>query len=143
MSGPEVYRTSDWSLVWPAQIISETPPPNLDAAQDLFRDVQFAPGGQALLVSRCDVPVGAIGCAHEIRAVSDGALIQQLPEIKGTRARFSGEGNWIVSGNTALHVPTSETVVFAPTAELSTFAPNGDIIAVLNDSTLARYCRTP
>jgi hypothetical protein len=83
------------------------------------------------------------GCAHELRAVSDGALIQKLPEINGTRARFSGEGNWIVSGNTALHVPTSETVVFDPAATLSTFAPNGDIIAVLADSTLARYCRTP
>jgi WD40 repeat protein len=144
MSGPEVYRTSDWSLVWPAQIIAETPPPNLDTVQDFFRDAQFAPGDQALLVSRCDVPAGGVtGCAHELRAVSDGALIQELPEITGTRARFSGEGNWIVSGNTALHVPTSETVVFAPTADLSTFAPNGDIIAVLHDGTLARYCRTP
>jgi WD40 repeat protein len=143
MSGPEVYRTSDWSLVWPAQITPETPPPNLDTVQDFFRDAQFAPGDQALLVSRCDVPAGVTGCAHELRAVADGALIQELPEITGTRARFSGEGNWIVSGNTALHVPTSETVVFAPTADLSTFAPNGDIIAVLHDGTLARYCRTP
>jgi hypothetical protein len=142
MSGPEVYRTSDWSLVWPAQIISETPA-NLNDVLNFFRDVQFTPGDQGLLVSRCDGPAGAIGCAHALHAISDGTLIQQLPEIKGTRARFSGEGNWIVSGNTALHVPTSETVVFAPTAELSTFAPNGDIIAVLKDSTLARYCRTP
>ena len=143
MSGPEVYRTSDWSLVWPSQIISETPPPNANDYEDFFRDVQFAPGDQALLVSRCDVPAGGIGCAHELRAVSDGALIRQLPEVKGARARFSGEGNWIVSGNTALHVPTSETVIFDPAAEVSTFAPNGDIIAVLDDHTLARYCRTP
>ena len=142
MSGPEIYRTSDWSLVWPAQIVPE-PPPGPGAAGYSFRDAQFAPGDQALLVSRCDGPGGVSGCAHELRAVSDGALIQQLPEITGTQARFSGEGNWIVSGNTALHVPTSETVVFAPTAEISTFAPNGDIIAVLGDSTLARYCRTP
>ena len=49
MSGPEVYLTSDWSLVWSAQIVPETPPPNLDAVQDFFRDAQFAPGGQALL----------------------------------------------------------------------------------------------
>jgi|GEM_PF-5516974 len=143
MSGPEVYRTSDWSLVWPSQIISETPPPNANDYEDFFRDVQFAPGDQALLVSRCDVPAGGIGCAHELRALSDGALIRQLPEVKGARARFSGEGNWIVSGNTALHVPTSETVIFDPAAEVSTFAPNGDIIAVLKDHTLARYCRTP
>jgi hypothetical protein len=95
------------------------------------------------LVSRCDAPAGGIGCTHALHAVSDGTLIQQLPELKGARARFSGEGNWLVSGNTALHVPTNETVVFAPTAELSTFAPNGDIIAVLEGSTLARYCRTP
>jgi len=143
MSGPEVYRTSDWSLVWPAQIIAEPPRSGQNGIRDFFRDAQFAPGDQALLVSRCDVPAGVSGCAHELRAVSDGALIQKLPEINGTRARFSGEGNWIVSGNTALHVPTSETVVFDPAATLSTFAPNGDIIAVLADSTLARYCRTP
>jgi hypothetical protein len=143
MSGPEVYRTSDWSLVWPTQITAEAPQASVNGIPDFFRDAQFAPGDQALLVSRCYVWVGASGCVHELRAVSDGALIRKLPEITGTRARFSGEGNWIVSGNTALHVPTSETVVFDPAATLSTFAPNGDIIAVLKDSTLARYCRTP
>ncbi len=143
LSGPELYRTSDWSLVWPAQIIPE-PPPTGAIQADIFRDVQFTPGEKTVLVSGCGAGGNlGINCAHAIYSVSDGALVQRLPQLNGTRARFSGEGNWIVSGNTVLHVPTGESVVFDPSATLSTFAPNGDIVAVLGDSSLARYCRIP
>jgi WD40 repeat protein len=140
LPGPELYRTSDWSLIWPARIVSAT-----TTGADIFRDVQFAPGEKALLVSHC--ADGAVasndGCSHALYATADGTLIQSLPALTATRARFSAEGNWIVSGNTALHVPTSESVTFDPAATLSTFAPNGDIVAILNDNTIARYCRTP
>jgi len=143
VSGPEVYRTSDWSLVWPSQIVAE-PSQLLNApSEDYFRDAQFAPGGQTLLVSRCDGPGPATGCVHALQAVSNGALVEQLPQLTASRARFSGEGNWVVSGPTVLHVPTNESVTFDPNATLSTFAPNGDIIAILKDDTLTRYCRTP
>jgi hypothetical protein len=142
VSGPEVYRTSDWSLMWPSQIVPE-PSQLIDApSEDYFRDAQFAPGGQTLLVSRCDGPFG-MGCVHALQAVSNGALVQQLPQLTASRARFSGEGNWVVSGPTVLHVPTNESVTFDPNATLSAFAPNGDIIAILKDDTLTRYCRTP
>ncbi|MES1205698.1 MAG: hypothetical protein ABUS79_07140 [Pseudomonadota bacterium] len=136
-SGPEMYRTSDWSRVWPTQIVAEPPPQS-----DFFRDVQFAPGGQTLLVSRCNGGIGA-ACVHALQAVSDGALVRQLPELTGLRAHFSGEGNWVISGPTVLHLPTNELVTFDANATLSTFAPNGDIISILKDNTLARYCRTP
>jgi hypothetical protein len=143
VSGPEVYRTSDWSLVWPSQIVAE-PSQLLNApSEDYFRDAQFAPGGQTLLVSRCDGPGSATGCVHALQAVSNGALVEQLPQLTASRARFSGEGNWVVSGPTVLHLPTNESVTFDPNATLSTFAPNGDIIAILKDDTLTRYCRTP
>jgi len=48
-----------------------------------------------------------------------------------------------VSGSTALHLPTNESLTFDPAATLSAFAPNGDIVAILSDNTIARYCRTP
>lgn len=140
LPGPELYRTSDWSLVWPAQIV---PTPAATAGTDLFRDVEFSPGGDTLLVSGCAGLDSGTACTHALHSVSDGALIRNLPELGATRAHFSGEGNWIVSGNTALHVPTRESVVFDATATISTFTPNGDIVAILGDDTLARYCRTP
>jgi hypothetical protein len=34
-------------------------------------------------------------------------------------------------------------VTFDAAAALSTFAPNGDIVAILNDNTIARCGRTP
>ncbi len=142
LPGPELYRTSDWSLIWPAQIVAAPPLDGSDT--DIFRDVQFAPGEKALLVSHCPESARtSLGCSHALYAASDGALIQNLPALTATRARFSAEGNWIVSGSTALHLPTNESVTFDPAAVLSTFAPNGDIVAILNDNTVARYCRTP
>ncbi len=142
LPGPELYRTSDWSLIWPAQIVSA--PPLTSPGTDIFRDVQFVPGEKALLVSHCaDNAVVGVGCTHALHAVSDGALIQSLPALTASRARFSAEGNWIVSGSTALHLPTNESVTFDPAATVSTLAPNGDIVAILNDNTIARYCRTP
>jgi hypothetical protein len=143
LSGPEVYRTSDWSLIWPSQIVAEPPPSLDDPSLDFFRDAQFAPGEQTLLVSRCDGPGLGTNCRHALQAVSNGAVVQQLPQLTSSRARFSGEGNWVVSGPTVLHVPTNESLTFDPNATLSTFAPNGDIIAILKDDTLARYCRSP
>jgi hypothetical protein len=142
LPGPELYRTSDWSLIWPAQIVSASPATALGI--DIFGDVQFAPGEKALLVSHCgDSAIASMGCTHALHAASDGTLIQSLPALTATRARFSAEGNWIVSGSTAFHLPTNEAVTFDPAATLSTFAPNGDIVAILNDNTIARYCRTP
>jgi hypothetical protein len=140
LPGPELYRTSDWSLVWPAQIV---PAPPATVGAELFRDVQFSPDGHTLLVSGCAGLDSGTACTHALHSVSDGGLIRSLPELGATRAHFSGEGNWIVSGRTVLHVPTGESVVFDANATLSTFAPNGDIVAILDDDTLARYCRTP
>jgi hypothetical protein len=142
LPGPELYRTSDWSLVWPAQIVSA--PPATALGTDIFGDVQFAPGGKTLLVSHCpDSAIASMGCTHALYAASNGTLVHSLPALTATRARFSAEGNWIVSGNTAFHLPTNEVVTFDPAAALSNFAPNGDIVAILGDNTIARYCRTP
>jgi len=139
-SGPGLYRARDGSPVWPAQV---TPVAVPASGADLFRDVQFAPGEKTLLVSGCDGPSFGTGCAHAVHSASDGTLVRSLPGLTGTHARFSPEGNWIVSGNTLVHLPTNESIVFDSNATFATFAPNGDLIAILQDNTLARYCRAP
>jgi hypothetical protein len=141
LPGPELYRTADWSLLWPTRIVPEPPSQNRALETDIFRDAQFAPGEKAILISGCTGPLAGTDCAHALYSAQNGTLVQGLPQLSGTRARFSPEGNWIVSAGTALHLPTGESLVFDPTAVLATFAPNGDIVAILQDDTLARYCR--
>jgi hypothetical protein len=73
----------------------------------------------------------------------DGAVLKELPELSARRASFSSEGHWLVSGATALHLPSGDTVTIEPHAQLASFMPNGDIAALLADNSIARYCRTP
>jgi hypothetical protein len=138
-TGPALYRTSDWSRVWPAQVAPAGGPP------DLFKDVQFMPGDQTLLVSTCPSPLYAatLTCRYALYSVADGTQIQALPELQAARASVSAEGHWVVSGGTALHLPSGQSQLVDPDAVLSTFAPNGDIITVRKDNTIARLCRTP
>jgi WD40 repeat protein len=141
-SGPELYRTSDWSRAWPATITTEQ---RSDFMSALFDDVQFAPDGQTLLVSQCPPSSSIEGnaCSHTLRSLTDGAIVRSLPELRAARAAFSPEGHWIIAGGTALHLPSGQSLTFALDAQLSTFAPNGDIIAVLKGNSIARFCRTP
>ena len=46
-----------------------------------------------------------------------------------------------VAGKTLMHLPSGEMRTLAPDARVAAFAPNGDIIAVLADESLVRYCR--
>ncbi len=55
-TGPELYRTSDWTRIWPATVIS----PVIQGQRrddSPFGDVQFLPGGRELLISLCGRPV--------------------------------------------------------------------------------------
>jgi WD40 repeat protein len=136
-SGPELYRTSDWSRVWPQDVI---PRPSDTLGSSFFDDVRFTPDDKSLLLTSCTRYDEQ--CTHALYDLN-GTLIRKLPELTGVRAVFSREGHWIVSGNALLHVPTNELRSFEQKARLSTFAPNGDIVSVLSDNTLARYCRAP
>jgi hypothetical protein len=68
-------------------------------------------------------------------------MLRPLPELQSIRAKFSPEGNWVVSGATLLHLPDGEQRILDAQSVLATFAPNGDVIALLADGSLARYCR--
>jgi hypothetical protein len=67
--------------------------------------------------------------------------VRKLAGLEAQRANFSAEGDWIVSGNALMHLPTGQLRTLDPDARLAAFAPNGDIIAALADQGLVRYCR--
>ncbi len=136
-SDPRLYRASDWSPVWTTTRDPGSPPNGLQI-NDLYDDVQFRPHANELLVSHASDQ----SIMHALYSLSDGSLVRALPELQSVRAKMSPEGNWVVSGSTLLHLPDGEVRTFDPDSVLATFAPNGDIIALLADHTLARYCRT-
>jgi hypothetical protein len=72
----------------------------------------------------------------------NGSLIRALPELTGPRAQFSPEGHWALSADTLLHLPTNERRYLKGRVMASTFAPNGDVVGLLEDNTIVRYCRT-
>ncbi len=95
-------------------------------------------GTAEVLVSHC----AAAGCLHALHSLTDGSVIRSLPQLTSNRAKFSPEGNWVVSGTTLLHLPDGQQRVLDPAAVLAAFVPNGDVIALLADNALARYCRS-
>ncbi len=104
----------------------------------IWDDVQIRPNANSVLVSRC----GSASCEHALYSLTDGTVIQTLPQLTNNRAKFSPEGNWVVSGTTLLHLPDGQQRVLDPAAVLAAFVPDGDVIALLADNTLARYCRS-
>jgi hypothetical protein len=130
---PALYRVSDWSAVWSSAGVN-----NGGSVGGLWNDVQFRPNANEILVSHC----GTVSCLHSLYSLTDGSVLRSLPELTGNRAKLSPEGNWVVSGTTLLHLPDGQQRVLDPAAVLASFVPNGDVIALLADNTLARYCRT-
>lgn len=130
---PVLYRVSDWSEVWNSAGADEA-----GSNGGIWDDVQIRPNANSVLVSRC----GSASCEHALYSLTDGTVIQTLPQLTNNRAKFSPEGNWVVSGTTLLHLPDGQQRVLDPAAVLAAFVPDGDVIALLADNTLARYCRS-
>lgn len=129
---PALFRVSDWSEVWNSAGADDA-----GSGGGLWDDVQIRPNANEALVSHCD----NASCEHALYSLTDGTVIQTLPQLTNNRAKFSPEGNWVVSGTTLLHLPNGEQRVLDPAAVLAAFVPSGDVIALLADNTLARYCR--
>jgi hypothetical protein len=131
---PALYRVSDWSTVWNSAGVDDA-----GSGGGIWDDVQIRPNANEVLVSHCGVNNG---CLHSLYSLTDGSVIRSLTELTNNRAKFSPEGNWVVSGATLLHLPDGQQRILDPGTTLATFVPNGDVIALLADNTLARYCRT-
>ena len=131
---PALYRVSDWSEVWSSAGAD-------DAGGDggVWDDVQIRPNANEVLISHC----GSMSCEHALYSLTDGSMLRMLPELTNNRAKFSPEGNWVVSGTTLLHLPDGQQRVLDRAPVLAAFVPNGDVVALLADNTLVRYCRSP
>jgi WD40 repeat protein len=131
-SDPRLFRASDWSTAWTAtNVLSRV-------SSEYEDDVQFRPNANEILVSHCADSGNQL---HALYSLADGSMLRLLPEIQSIRAKFSPEGNWVVSGATLLHLPDGEQRILDAQSVLATFAPNGDAIALLADGSLARYCK--
>ena len=144
-TGPELYRTSDWTRIWPPIVV----PPVGRESESPYGDVQFLPGGRELLISSCGYPLGAgdwfSPCNYTLYSAETGHTVRELPALTGYKAAVSAEGHWIVSGATLQHLPTDTLRTLeldGQQASMSIFTPDGDIIATMPDNTLVRYCRS-
>ena len=145
-TGPELYRTADWTRIWPATV--ETHPSQNNSP---LGDVQFLPGGRELLISSCGTPEFPVAardlfrCTYALYSAQTGQALRQLPDLTAYKAAVSPEGHWVISGATLQHLPTGTLRTLdldGQSPSLSIFTPNGDIIANMPDNTLVRYCRS-
>ena len=146
-TGPELYRTADWTPIWPATVETSRSQNNSPLG-----DVQFLPGEhRELLISFCGTqafsvdPHDLLRCVYAVYSAESGQVLRQLPDLTAYKAAVSPEGHWVVSGATLEHLPTGTLrtlTLDGQSPSLSIFTPNGDIIANMPDNTLVRYCRS-
>lgn len=138
-SGPELYRTSDWSRLWPEDVVQE---PNLAA---FLTRVHFHPDGRGIEVSTCGLEAssGAFSCATRMFEVETGAEVaKSTADMFGGYRAFSPDGSWMLSGNVLLHRYSTEQRSLSRVFTASAFAPDGDIIGGDREGNLVRFCKS-
>lgn len=142
-SGPELYRTSDWSRVWPTAEPKPIPYDFENPRPLALSRVLFLPGGKELLVSSCTGEYESPSCTSEVYSVATGARLRSLP-LTASRPSLSPDGAWLVAGSQLYHLATgTERSLSPPDAVVSVFEPSGDMISALANGGLSRYCRVP
>jgi WD40 repeat protein len=148
-SEPALYRTSDWTRLWPEAPAASMSPPE----ESPYDVVQFSPDGSYLVVSKCTFP--AWNCRHIAYSLDRGAPGTEYPLARPLLG-FSADGSWLIAGGGLLHRPTQTLRQLDPNADAEadagvgagaitagTFEPNGDIIVGRADGTMQRWCRRP
>ena len=143
-STPELYRSADFSRVWPAEVPQEATDAGVWA-----KAVEFSPNGKELLVSRCSLAARSatrMECQHALYDVVNGDLLDALPSKSPGFAVFSPSGEQVLVGNLVLDRngadPQSLWPDFANELEAYAFTPHGDIIAASSGGVLHRFCVT-
>ena len=135
----ELFRTSDWSRVWPNETL-----PRAEPAPDAFPyldSVQFAPSGKEALISNCSLRDGVgVVCTNDLYSVTTGAHTGSLGLTKPLPV-YSPDGNWVVAGGEVSSVANSAYIALDAAQTAGAFAPNGDIITGGADGNLQRWCR--
>lgn len=151
VSGPELWRVSDRSRVWPSlpRTTERTTPPGAVPEHS----VAFSPDGS--LVLDCDFTyldglrsplerrgMGPYSNIARLYRASDGSLVRTLGDVRSWPA-FSADGRWIVAGGQVFAVDSSEVVSLFEGGTLSTFAPDGTIAAETRPGIVTLFCPQP
>jgi WD40 repeat protein len=139
-SAAQLYRTSDWSLLWPpgAPLFGE---PTRDDFP-LLDSVQFVPGGTQVLLTHCAGPSPRVECRNSLFSTRTGELRATLPLV-AARPSFSSDGSWLVAGGEAYHFASGSKRVLVHEMPAGSFTPQGNIVLGGSDGSLELWCRTP
>jgi WD40 repeat protein len=143
-SAGELFRTQDWTRLWPASTAPEAPPDSFNDGEELTR-VEFLPDGSGFVGSACaDDP--RLSCTSKLYSVAAGA--RAMATFSGTLLpSLSADGQWLVLGNSVQRVQGGRVTGLATgDSALITaagFAPNGDIFAGDDNGRLHRFCVRP
>jgi hypothetical protein len=130
----ELYRTSDWSRLWPEAVDRDA-----SEAEVWLTGVRFTPDGRELLVTRCDYPRSATSCSSELRSAVAGGGGSAPTSVASTFAALSPDGTWIAADGQLQHRRGARQVL-APDLGATAFMPNGDVLAAGADDRLHRFC---
>jgi WD40 repeat protein len=149
-STPALYRLSDGSRLWPANVgppaSSACTPPAFGAP--LYGAVAFSHDGQLVVARRgsYDAAGNPLEYRTSIYRASDGTLVQDLGTDVGPAPVFSPDDVWLVAGPTVMRADGTGT----PTAlgninasSVSTFAPDGTIVVGEPGGLVYLFCPTP
>jgi hypothetical protein len=134
---PELYRTSDWTRVWPRTVARE---PEVDGLSTVD-SVSFTPDGERLIVSRChgDKLGRPDGCQNRLFSVATGGLVEPALPFGGSRPSFSADGLWLLAGGEVYNLATRE-LRHLGAYSAAAFASNGDIFVGSTDGVVNRLC---
>lgn len=104
--------------------------------------MDFGPDCRELVRTLCADAEIEGGCRSARYDAATGESLGDLPQLTGYRARYSPEGQWLVSSGHLLHVPSGTSIEYSKLASAAVFLPNGDLISGENDGALVRYCRS-
>jgi WD40 repeat protein len=143
-SAGELFRTQDWTRLWPESTEPEAPPATLTDEEDLTR-VEFMPDGSGFVSSVCSAEP-TLTCTSKLYSMAAGA--QPKTTLEGSvLPSLSADGQWLVLGNYVQRVQGGGAAGLAARdgalITAAAFAPNGDIFAGDGDGRLHRFCVRP
>lgn len=141
---PELYRTRDWTRVWPATVTHEQPlKPIASPSAYPLNSVVFTPDGKQLVVSKCiDDPIrGRLLCENTRFDVDDGRAVGDA-RVEGSRPAFSPDGTMLIGGGD-VWTPRTGDVKHLGDFPTGAFASNDELYVGTSDGFIKRFCARP
>jgi WD40 repeat protein len=130
----ELFDTATWTRLYGAW-----PTPGSNSFTNAEGDVVFSPDGAELVITRCAQHNQE--CVATRYHTADGSEIGRVPRLTGEQVRFSPDGDWLISRNQLVHLPSGANLELPAAVAVAVFTPEGDIISGEADGSLVRHCR--